>query len=87
MTILGVILILPTFYLFVQITNQLVLACKEYIQEACITDEGEDLLWAKVQHEILNKDTLQNSDPQQKHLQTQLEGKLKVILSRERDRG
>ena len=37
----------------VQVTNQIVLACKEYIQESTTSTLGdEDLLWKKVQAEI-----------------------------------
>ena len=74
--------------LYTQVTNQLVLACKEYIQRSTINlDTSEDMLWDQVQQEVASRDTQNvipanagsgSSDPQHKHFHSQVESRLKV---------
>ena len=59
----------------------MVLACKDYIREICVINgtEGEmDLLWDRVITEAAGSKDVNQSDPQQKLLQAQLDLKLKV---------
>ncbi len=69
------------FYLFLQITNQLVLACKDYVKEATISDDNNDYLWNIVLEEIKKDNPGMQTDPQQKQFQAQLVDRLKVTLS------
>ncbi|KAF6039109.1 hypothetical protein EB796_002581 [Bugula neritina] len=64
---------------FTKITNQLVLACKEYMQQVTINDEGVDNLWSIVSEEIgSGTDSLSAaSDTLYKQMKTHLENKLK----------
>lgn len=64
--------------MFTKITNQLVLACKEYIKNCTITAYDTDELWERISEEIRERDTLPNVDPQQRLLRSQVEAKLKV---------
>ena len=67
-------------YMIFQITNQLVLACKEYIREVTIARDGEDELWDIVVEEIQGEDQQlqQQPDLQQKQFQATLEARLRV---------
>ena len=66
-----------------QVTNQLVLVCKQYLQDITISDDT-DHLWDVVQQEISSgiatgSNTLTTSHEQSyKQLKAQLEAKLKV---------
>lgn len=64
---------------FTKITNQLVLACKEYIKNCTITAYDGDELWVRIKEEIRNRDSLPVVDPQQRLLRNQVEAKIKVI--------
>ncbi len=64
---------------FVQITNQIVSACKNYIQQYTCSEEDEDLLWDTVQYEILYKDPGTGNDLGQHLFKEELEGKLRVM--------
>jgi hypothetical protein len=68
------------------VTNQLVLACKEYIQQATYNyADDNDLLWQRVQEEIESRHEGSPSqasiEPPAKQLQNQLNAKLKVSIS------
>lgn len=63
---------------FTKITNQLVLACKEYIKNCTITAYDGDELWVRIKEEIRNRDSLPVVDPQQRLLRNQVEAKIKV---------
>ena len=63
---------------FTKITNQLVLACKEYIKNCTITAYDGDELWVRIKEEIRNRDSLPVVDPQQRMLRNQVEAKIKV---------
>ena len=63
---------------FTKITNQLVLACKEYIKNCTITVYDGDELWDRVREEINQRDSLPSVDPQQRFLRNQIEANLKV---------
>ena len=63
---------------YTKITNQLVLACKEYIKNCTITQYDVDQLWTRIREEIKSRDALPSADPQQKILRSQVEAKLKV---------
>ena len=64
-----------------QVTNQLVMACKEYIKNSTLTMEDDDKLWDRIQEEIQHRDTsTQDLDPKLKLLKSQVESKLKVCL-------
>ena len=64
---------------FPQVTNQLVMACKEYIKNCTLTMEDEDKLWDRIQEEIEHRDTSNiEVDPKIKLLKSQVESKLKV---------
>ncbi|XP_070568705.1 dynein axonemal heavy chain 5-like isoform X4 [Ptychodera flava] len=52
--------------LFTKITNQLVNACKDYIKDETTGQDGEDLVWTKVQDEIENKLGLSPQKPKAK---------------------
>jgi len=45
-----------------------------------LTEEGQDLIWNKVQDEIIQRDSQEGVQPdvQQKHLHSHVESKLKV---------
>ncbi|XP_052708586.1 uncharacterized protein LOC128183562 isoform X10 [Crassostrea angulata] len=62
---------------FTKITNQLVLACKEYIKNCTITAYDGDELWVRIKEEIRNRDSLPVVDPQQRLLRNQVEAKIK----------
>lgn len=66
---------------FTKITNQLVLACKEYIKNCTITAYDGDELWVRIKEEIRNRDSLPVVDPQQRLLRNQVEAKIKVKIS------
>ena len=74
-----VMLMARFFVIFLQVTNQIVLACKEYIQQCTVSVDDEDQLWQKVQQETATAEPLSSS--QQKHLQTQLDNRLKVQVN------
>ena len=63
-----------------QVTNQLVMACKDHVK-ACTTNvlEDRDLLWDCVAQEALMRDPAAVGDPQHKLLKSQVESKLKVV--------
>ena len=66
-------------WLILQVTNQLVMACKEYIKNCTLTMEDEDKLWDRIQEEIEHRDTsCLEVDPKIKLLKSQVESKLKV---------
>lgn len=65
---------------FTKITNQLVLACKEYIKNCTITAYDGDELWVRIKEEIRNRDSLPVVDPQQRLLRNQVEAKIKVKI-------
>lgn len=70
------------FFPCCQITNQLVLACRDYIKDITISPDDDDKLWDCVTDEVLTRDvTPGNSDPQQRILQADLESKLKVCCA------
>ena len=62
-----------------QITNQLVLACKDYIQEITINEDGVDELWKIVSEEISSgvEGLTAASDAMYKQMKLHLENKLK----------
>ncbi len=67
-----------------QITNQMVLSCKDYLRECTLKGEN-DLLWNKVQEEVDTRDenTPQQTGPhldaaQRAHIQAQLDARLQV---------
>ena len=62
-----------------QITNQLVLACKDYIQEITINEDGVDELWKIVSDEISSgvEGLTAASDAMYKQMKLHLENKLK----------
>lgn len=63
-----------------QVTNQLVTACKDHIKSCTInTVEETDNLWDCVMQEVLMRDPTNTVDPQQKLLKSQVESKLKVV--------
>ncbi|XP_052242570.1 uncharacterized protein LOC127852659 [Dreissena polymorpha] len=65
--------------MFTKVTNQLVMACKEYIKNCTLTMEDDDLLWARIQEEIENRDTSSaDVDPKIKLLKSQVDAKLKA---------
>ena len=67
------------FSILPQVTNQLVMACKEYIKNCTLTMEDEDKLWDRIQEEIEHRDTSNiEVDPKIKLLKSQVESKLKV---------
>ncbi|XP_053397319.1 dynein axonemal heavy chain 5-like isoform X6 [Mercenaria mercenaria] len=64
--------------MFTKVTNQLVMACKEYIKNCTLTMEDDDLLWDRIQDEIEIRDTSNTDvDPKIKLLKSQVESKLK----------
>ncbi|XP_060567478.1 dynein axonemal heavy chain 5-like [Ruditapes philippinarum] len=64
--------------MFTKVTNQLVMACKEYIKNCTLTMEDDDLLWDRIQEEIEIRDTSNTDvDPKIKLLKSQVESKLK----------
>jgi len=63
-----------------QVTNQLVMACKEYIKNCTLTMEDNDLLWERIQDEIELRDMSMDVDPKMKLLKSQVESKLKVRI-------
>ncbi|XP_069110280.1 uncharacterized protein, partial [Argopecten irradians] len=63
--------------MFTKITNQLVLACKEYIKNCTITVYDGDELWDRIGEEIRSRDTIPTVDTQHKFLKSQVEANLK----------
>jgi dynein heavy chain len=63
---------------FTKITNQLVLACKEYIRNFTSNIYDEDELWMRIAEEIKQRELMTSIDPQQRLLRNQVESKLKV---------
>lgn len=63
---------------FTKITNQLVLACKEYIRNFTSNIYDEDELWLRIAEEIKQRELMSSIDPQQRLLRNQVESKLKV---------
>ena len=70
---------------FSQITNQMVLACKQYLRECTLQGE-DDLLWNKVDTEVHTDDSSNNTiashqldSAQRAQLQAQLDARLKVL--------
>ncbi|KAL4232681.1 hypothetical protein ACF0H5_007369 [Mactra antiquata] len=64
--------------MFTKVTNQLVMACKEYIKNCTLTMEDDDLLWDRIQEEIEHRDhATTDVDPKIKLLKSQVESKLK----------
>ena len=67
------------FLFFEQITNQLVQACKEYIQQYTHNImEDKDELWDRVAEEVLMADAINSGDPLFKSFNKQVENKLRV---------
>ncbi|XP_052089132.1 uncharacterized protein LOC127725852 isoform X10 [Mytilus californianus] len=67
---------------FTKITNQLVLACKEYIRNFTSNVYDEDELWGRIAEEIKHRELLSTVDPQQRLLRSQVESKLKGGMQR-----
>lgn len=65
---------------FTKITNQLVLACKEYIRNFTSNVYDEDELWVRIAEEIKQRELQGSGDAQQRLLRSQLESKLKVKM-------
>ncbi|OWF37572.1 Dynein heavy chain 5, axonemal [Mizuhopecten yessoensis] len=68
--------------MFTKITNQLVLACKEYIKNCTMTVYDGDELWERIGEEIRSRDSLPSMDTQHKYLKNQVEANLKNAPSR-----
>lgn len=64
--------------LLFQVTNQLVIACKEYIRSDTSSGDGNDVLWEKVAGEIKERDEAAITDSQPKN---QVEMRLKVLTN------
>ncbi|KAL5009692.1 hypothetical protein ScPMuIL_011997 [Solemya velum] len=62
---------------FTKVTNQLVLACKEYLKESTLTFDDVDELWEKIGQEIQHRDMLPSADPQHRMLRNHVEAKFK----------